>query len=101
MTRRYEYLQEFLLGYFHPDWQMDSNSRSDVVDDFLNTADHALVLGAIQDLQDLLDEPLSEEALHSKVLAQYSLFYDPWQDGNTMREWLEALVQEVKRDQSE
>jgi hypothetical protein len=98
VTRRYGYLQEFFLGYFHPDWRLDAESRTDVVEDFLSAADQTLVRGVVNDLEELLGEPLDEEALHEKVLREYSLFHDPWQNGETIRGWLEGLLHEARRD---
>jgi hypothetical protein len=96
MTRRYDALQEFFLGYFHPDWRLDDNSRGAVVERFKRTAAKDAAGHVAADLADLLAEPLSEEDLHEKVLREYSLFYDPWHDEVTMREWLVGLLKEME-----
>lgn len=49
-----------------------------------------------EDLRELLAEPLSEAELREKVLGEYSLFYDPWREEITMREWLEGLLKEMQ-----
>jgi hypothetical protein len=38
---------------------------------------------------------MSEEQLHDTMLREYSLFYDPWRDGISMREWLGGLLTEM------
>jgi hypothetical protein len=96
MTRRYDALQEFFLGYFHPDWRLDDDSRSAVVDRFKRTAAEDAASHVAADLADLLAEPLREEDLHETVLSEYSLFYDPWRDEVTIREWLEGLLKEME-----
>jgi hypothetical protein len=99
MRRRYHGLQDFFLGYFHPDWQLDAATRGEVVDAFLASADPDLVKLVISDLSDLLAEPLTEEELHGLILDEYSLFYDPWRENVSMRGWLEGLEHEIKRDE--
>lgn len=96
MTRRYAALQEFFLGYFHPDWRLDHDSRVAVVQEFKRTAAKDAPTQVAADLTELLAEPLSEEDLHAKVINDYSLFYDPWSDELSMREWLEGLLKEVE-----
>ena len=96
MTRRYDALQDFFLGYFHPDWRLDDSSRGAVVKEFRNTADRDTVTRLATDLRELLAEPLGEEDLHEMILNEYSLFYDPWRDEISMREWLEGLLKEVE-----
>jgi hypothetical protein len=98
MTRRYWHLQDLFLAYFHEDWRLDAESRTEVVEDFLSTADHERVRGIARDLQELLQEPLDEQTLHDKVLREYSLVHDPWQEDETMRGWLEGLLREIRRD---
>ena len=83
------------LGYFHPDWRLNAESRQEVVADFLATAQDADIRRVVEELTELLAEPLEESELHTLVLSEYSLFYDPWRDELTMREWLEGLRREL------
>jgi hypothetical protein len=53
------------------------------------------VEGVRLDLTNLLAQPLAEEDLHRLMLDEYSLFYDPWKDEISMREWLEGLLHDV------
>ncbi len=99
MSRRYYGLQEFFLGYFHPDWQLDSATRADVVNELLNSADSDSAQRILEELTDLLAEPLTEKELHEKIIGEYSLFYDPWRNNESMRGWLEGLLYELRRDQ--
>lgn len=98
MSRRYEAIQEFFLGYFYPDWRLDVQTSAEVIEAFLNTSDPGLVGRVIKDLEELLGEALSEEQLHAKILREYSLYYDPRRDDLTMRAWLEEMLPQVRRD---
>jgi hypothetical protein len=91
MTRRYYRLQEFFLGYLHPDWRVDAATMGEVVDEFLATADGDLIDDVAVELDELLGEDDTEDELNSRMLHEYSLFYDPRRDGLTMRAWLEEL----------
>ena len=91
MTRRLLRLQEFFLGYFHPDWRLDAATTSEVVEEFLATADGDLINDVAVDLDELLEEDAPEDELHSRMLREYSLSYDPWSEGLTMRAWLVGL----------
>ncbi|MDQ1541393.1 MAG: hypothetical protein QOH29_2119 [Actinomycetota bacterium] len=96
MRRRYEALQEFFLAYFHPDWQLDAGSWSEVVEDFVRTSDPELVDRVEADLLELVAEPTADAELHDAIVREYSLFYDPARDGLTMRAWLESLARELQ-----
>lgn len=96
MKRRYLALQDFFLGYFHPDWQLDAASRGAVVTAFLGAESPARVAAVATDLRELLAEKVEESELHNVLLKEYSLFYDPWTDELTMTEWLEGLLKEVE-----
>lgn len=97
MTRRYTALQEFFLANFHPDWRLDHATRADIVREFARASDRDAPPRVSSDLADLLAEPLSERQLHEKILREYSLFYDPWRDEITMREWLQGLLVELRQ----
>ena len=96
MTRRLYALQDMFLGYFHPDWTMNDASSLEVIKRFRRETNPQLIRAVIGELDELLNAPLSEEDLHNHVVNDYSLFYDPWKDELTMREWLirvkEALL---------
>jgi hypothetical protein len=99
MTRRYFALQDFFLGYFHPDWQLDASDSSEVVEAFLASADPEQVKKVLIDLRELLSESRNETELHDAVLNDYSVFYDPWKENVTMRDWLEGLSKDLSRDE--
>src|SRR2546430_16684706 len=54
-----------------------------------------LARSVTQDLQALLAENRTDEQLRDILLAQYHLYYDPWGDEISMREWLSGLFKEI------
>jgi|SRR5450432_3123118 CdiI immunity protein len=96
MRRRYFAVQELFLGYFHPDWQLDADARLDVVTHFLRAADAILIDQVIDELRELVQEPVSDDELHQAIDEDYSLYYDPSYDNLTMRAWLAGLLQELE-----
>jgi hypothetical protein len=103
VTGNHYALKNFFISYFYPDWELYVRSRGAVVEDFLQSAGAGVPLAVAKDLRDLLGRNLTEEQLHSLVLAEYSRFYDPWRDEIRMTEWLEGLLRELEagvRDES-
>jgi hypothetical protein len=96
MKRRYESLQEFFLCYFHPDWQLDAASWSEVVKDFVDTADPDLIAAVVTDLRDITAEPGPDDELAATVVREYSLSYEPSRDSLSMRDWLRAVLAELE-----
>ncbi|MBV9100703.1 MAG: hypothetical protein JO198_06625 [Candidatus Dormibacteraeota bacterium] len=96
MMPRYYALQDLFLGYFHPDWREESRTRSDAVKKFLRTARPEAVAQVVVEIQDLLSTPLTDEQLRAVLTKDYSLFYDPWKDEITAREWLTGLARDLE-----
>jgi len=96
VKRRYFAVQELFLCYFHPDWQLDADSRLEVATDFLETADPILIDHVITELRELVQEPISDDEFHQSIDDDYSLYYDPSYDNLTMRAWLAGLLQELE-----
>lgn len=99
MTPRYFAVQELFLCYFHEDWQLDANSRLEVVTDFLATAKASLIDQVIIELHDLVQEPMSDGEFHKMIDRDYWLSYDPSREGVTMRFWLASLLAELEAGQ--
>ena len=96
MKRRYFAVQELFLCYFHPDWQLDADSRLEVATDFLETADPILIDHVITELRELVQEPISDDEFHQSIDDDYSLYYDPSCENVTMRAWLAGLLGELE-----
>jgi len=97
VRRRYFAVQELFLCYFHPDWQLDAESRLDVVTHFLKAADPILIDQVIDELRELIQESVSDAELQQSIDDDYSLYFDPSQENVTMRAWLAGLLQELDR----
>jgi hypothetical protein len=96
VKRRYFAVQELFLSYFHPDWQLDAESRLDVAMDFLDTADPILIHQVIEELRELVQEPMADDEFHQTIDEDYSLYYDPSRENVTMRAWLTGLLRELE-----
>jgi hypothetical protein len=96
MTARYFAVQEMFLGYFHQDWQLDADSRHEVVTDFLETASPVLIENVVSELRELVQEPMSDDEFHEMIDRDYWLSYDPSHENVTMRAWLEGLLAELQ-----
>jgi hypothetical protein len=87
---------ELFHSYFHPDWQLDADSRLEVATDFLDTADPMLIDQVIEELRELVQEPVADEEFHQTIDEDYSLYYDPSHENVTMRAWLTGLLGELE-----
>jgi hypothetical protein len=96
MTARYFALQDFFLCYFHPDWQLDADSRFEVVVDYLNVADPVVIGNVITELRKLVEEPMPDDEFHEMIDRDYWLHYNPARENVTMRAWLQGLLQELE-----
>jgi len=81
-------LEQFLGGYFHQDWMLESARAEEVVDRYLADESSERVRRAAGQLADLLATADSEEALQAVVLGELGCSYSP---SETMREWLESV----------
>ena len=96
MSPRYFAVQELFLSYFHPDWQLDADSRLEVATDFLDTGDPILIDQVIKELRELVREPMADDEFHQTIDEDYSLYYDPSHEDVTMRAWLTGLLGELE-----
>jgi CdiI immunity protein len=86
-VKRFYALQDFFLGYLHPDWILDDPTTDSVLKRFAKERPEAIpeVLDEISELS-ALDVP--DETLRAHLFERYDLRYDPSGDGLTMRQWL-------------
>lgn len=89
---RYYALQDFFATYFHQDWDLDDPTTLDVVRRYCRESNSEAVGRVVDDIRDLFGQKLDENELHSLVLREYSISYDPWGDELRMREWLHQVL---------
>jgi hypothetical protein len=63
----YPQLRQFLGGYFHQDWPLDSARWEDVADEFVAESTRSSVAQTADELRGLLAEGLSDDELESVV----------------------------------
>lgn len=86
---KYPDLHQFLGGYFHQDWTRDHSTSDDVIRSFIDNSTATERSHVVAQLHDLLSVP--DPALGPAVLGLGG-YYDPTPDGQTLRQWLEALA---------
>ena len=86
---KYPALHQFLGGYFHQDWTLDHSTPDDVIRSFIDNATATERSSVVAQLHDLLSLP--DMALGPAVL-DLGGYYDPTVDGQTLRQWLQALA---------
>ena len=81
-------LIQFFSGYFHQDWVYEADSTNEVVDLFKDNEPKEFVDQVLNELNDLLEEKLSEEQLNKLLLEEFGCYYDPHLDGIKTSDWL-------------
>ena len=92
----YPQLRQFLGGYFHQDWPLDSGRWEDVADEFVAESTRSSVAQTADELRSLLAERLSDEATEA-VLEGLGCNVNPAAFHLGARAWLEALEARVSR----
>ena len=92
----YPQLRQFLGGYFHQDWPLDSVRWEDVADDFVAESTRSSVAQTADELRWLLAQPLSGEDTEA-VLEGLGCNVNPAAFDFGARAWLEALEARITR----
>ena len=87
----YDQLREFLLSYFHPDWDLDAADPDAVIDEFLAVEALERVGDVRRDAQRLLEDTPDESALQA-VLLESGLSVSPHSDELAQQTWLQHVV---------
>jgi hypothetical protein len=80
-------LRQFLAGYFHQDWTEDASDPDDIIKEFVNDSDNAVLAGVRTELNKLLNQDLSDAELGGLLLKLGCAVHYP-AFGMTAREWL-------------
>jgi hypothetical protein len=98
---RYPKLYQFFAGYFHQDWPDDkrfaSASFEAVVHYFQAKNPKAAVSQATRELKELIGLDLSEGELDKIVVDDLGANVNPAGRGLTYRQWLEAVLDILKK----
>jgi contact-dependent growth inhibition (CDI) system CdiI-like immunity protein len=97
LVRRLYSFQDFVLSYFHPDWEADSSSFTAAVDDAKAALSPAQAGAVAKDVTELVGRGLDEPLLSDYVLARYSLNFDPRTTGLPMAVFLADLADRLRR----
>lgn len=84
-------LYQFFGGYYHQDWEMDHGRSDEVLQRFVTDSSEGMRHELVAELDALLDSCETDDALSAIVFHDLGCFYDPSQEGITMRTWLRSL----------
>jgi hypothetical protein len=92
-------LKDFLMSYFHQDWDMDGETPDEAITRFLIDRDEALDLRAIvRAIDSLLAEGLADTELSSRLSKQLGCSYYPPGHGQSSHDWLRGVGERVRRE---
>ncbi|MEO8897683.1 MAG: contact-dependent growth inhibition system immunity protein [Candidatus Dormibacter sp.] len=92
----YPQLRQFLGGYFHQDWPLDSVRWQDVADDFVAESTRSSVAQTADELASLLADGFSDEETEA-VLEALGCSVNPAAFHLGARAWLAALQSRITR----
>lgn len=92
----YPELRQFLGGYFHQDWPLDSGRWEDVADDFVAESTRSSVAQTADELRSLLDQQFSDAETEA-VLERLGCSVNTAAFQLGARAWLEALEGRITR----
>lgn len=92
-----EILFQFIGGNFHEDWSFEFPSLEAAVLDFVRRAGAVYGQQVNEALLRLLSEPWTDQELEAKLLNEYGGNYVPSYVGESAREWLVQLSNELGR----
>jgi hypothetical protein len=81
---------QLLGGYFHQDWCLDDATYEDAIRRYVRETSLENVRQALSEIDDLLAQELSEDALEL-LLTERGCAFSPPAAGMAWREWLEAI----------
>ena len=83
----FENLFNFLGGYFHQDWTLESSSADEVIEKFVDDGDAETVRAVAREIDQLLKSKGSERELR-EALRNLGSAYNFEADGFSASEWL-------------
>jgi hypothetical protein len=98
-VKRFYALQDFFLGYLHPDWILDDPTPDSVIKRFAKERPEA-VAEVVADIDELSALDVPDETLWAHLRERYDIGYDPTDNGSTTRQWLRHAQRLLRGDQA-
>jgi hypothetical protein len=92
-------LRRFLVSYLHPDWDLDDETATDVVERFRAVEAPDRIIRVRREIDRLLRDEPNDEQLRSLLLDRYGMGYGAKSDELTTRAWLSAVADQLRRDE--
>ncbi len=84
-------LGQFLAGYFGEDWQTRGSEAAEVLANSLDVTWPGTINAVVDQLDDVLGRPLSEDELKALVVNELGSRYSPEPEHRTYRAWLHMI----------
>lgn len=84
-------LFQFLSGYFHQDWYLESANPDDVIAEFLAHEPLDVIKAVLTEIKEILAEKHNDEDLRALIIDDLKSFYDPNENGLSYSAWLKDL----------
>lgn len=91
MTYQYENLRQFFGGYFHEDWNVESNTDADVVALFVHDSSKETLDVVISELDELIRQCTRGKENAETILPELWCYYYYQADGLNGLEWLQSI----------
>jgi hypothetical protein len=88
----FKLLWKFFAGYFHQDWDLDSNTSDEVVQLFMRDASRDEIERLRAAILRLSECDCDNAELEKSLLRDYGCFYTPSGGGETVKEWLQSII---------
>ncbi|AUG08671.1 contact-dependent growth inhibition system immunity protein [Pseudomonas sp. S09G 359] len=101
MNQDYPELQQFLAGYFNPDWVDDHAIADDVIDFFISETSAETLAKVQKELEKLILTDKAEQELQEYLFTEIGCGYyypNEWQDGKT---WLRHIASTLMKAQQQ
>ena len=89
-----------MVSYFHPDWDLDDETATDVVDRFRAVEAPDRVIRVRREIERLLRDEPDGGRLRSLLLDRYWMAYAAKSDELATRAWLSAVADQLRRDEA-
>jgi hypothetical protein len=91
LSARFPAAAQLFGAYFHQDWDANSTNPDDIVRDFAETQNEEVRKRAMKDIEMLLVEFKSEDAL-KLALDEFANYYNARRSEGSYRAWMERIV---------
>ncbi|KQR10455.1 contact-dependent growth inhibition system immunity protein [Cellulomonas sp. Leaf334] len=90
--RREDPISYFGAAYFHQDYDLEASEPLGVVRNFAGSVNEETISSLRREIVRLLADAQDEDALAHRWINEADSYYDPRDDGISLRDWFESVV---------